>query len=215
MAEIGSAERQDVRPDLAQPASDRLSNHGQFAGVSHHDALSLHPVRLMAQPLVLTHLGNRQLAGGSRCEPVQGVNGRPSDHPVARKACILLELLDRPVGPGAEDAVDPVGIEAELTESTLELRYVIAPHHRVAVVEEPITEPVIGLDEGVPRLRAADPVDHQAAIVLEATQRGLRLSAELLRFGVGAVADQGKPALEIADGVARIAATERQAVGRD
>ena len=150
MTEVGSAERQDVRPDLAQSASDRLSNHGQFAGVSDHDALSFHPARLVTQPLVLTHLGNRQLAGGSRCEPVQGVNGGPSDHPVVREACILLELLDRPLGPGAEDAVDPVGIEAELAESALEFRDVIAPHHRVAVVEEPITEPVIGFDEGVP-----------------------------------------------------------------
>ncbi len=119
------------------------------------------------------------------------------------------------MGPGAEDAVDPVGIEAELTESTLEFRHVIAPHHRVAVVEEPITEPVIGFDKGVPRLRTADPVDHQAAIVLKTTQRSLGLGAELLRFPVGAVADQGEPTLEIADGVARIAAAKRQAVGRD
>ena len=150
MTEVGGAERQDVRPDLAQSASDGLSNHGQFTGVSHHDASSLHAVGLVAQPLVLTHLCNRQLTGGSRREPVQGVNGGPSDHPVVGKACILLELLDRFVGPGAEDAVDPVGIEAELAQSTLELRYVIAPHHRVAVVEEPVTEPVIGFDEGVP-----------------------------------------------------------------
>lgn len=215
MTEVGSAERQDVRPDLAQSASDRLSNHGHLAGVSHHDALSLHPVGLVAQPLVLTHLGNRQLSGGSRCEPVQGVDGGPSDHPVVRKACILLELLDRLVGPGPEDAVDPLRIEAELAEPTLELGYVIASHHRVAVVEEPITEPVIGFDEGVPRLPAANPVDHQAAIALKATQRSLGLGAELLRFGVGAVADQGEPALEIADGLARIAAAKRQAVRRD
>ena len=215
MTEVGSAERQDIRPDLAQSASDRLSNHGQFAGVSHHDALSLHPVGLVAQPLVLTHLGNRQLVGGSRCEPVQGVNGGPSDNPVAGKTCILLELLDRLVGPGPEDAVDPVGIETELAEPTLEFRYVVASHHRVAVVEEPITEPVVGFDEGVPRLRAADPVNHQAAIALKATQRRLGLGAELLGFPVGAVADQGKPALEIADGVAYITPTQRQAVGRD
>lgn len=48
MTEVGSAERQDIGPDLAQSASDRLSNHGQFAGVSHHDALSLHSVGLVA-----------------------------------------------------------------------------------------------------------------------------------------------------------------------
>ncbi len=215
MTQVGSAERQDVRADLAQPASDGLSNHGQFAGVSHDDALSLHPVGLVAQPLVLTHLGNRQLAGGSRCEPVQGVNRGPSDHPVVRKACILLELLDRLVGPGPEDAVDPVGVEAELAEPTLEFRYVIAPHHRVAVVEEPITEPMVGFHEGAPRLRAADPVNYQAAVALKATQRSLGLSAELLGFGVSAVADQGEPALEITDRVARITPAQRQAVGRD
>ena len=150
MTEVGSAERQDVRPDLAQSASDRLGDHGQFAGVAHHDAPSLHAVGLVAQPFVLTHLGNRQLTGGSRREPVQGVDSGPSDHPVVRKACIPLELLDRLVSPGPEDAVDPVGIEAELAQSTLELRYVIAAHHRVAVVEEPIAEPVIGLDERMP-----------------------------------------------------------------
>ena len=119
------------------------------------------------------------------------------------------------MGPGPEDPVDPVGIEAELAESTLELCYVIAPHHRVSVVEEPVTEPVIGLDEGVPGLRPADPVDYQAAIALKATQRSLGLGAELLRFAIGAIADQGKPSLEIADGIARIAAAKRQADGRD
>ena len=215
MTEVGGTERQDVGPELAQAARDGLDDHGQVACVSHHYPPAFHPVRLVAEPFVLTHLSNRDTACGSPCEPVQRVDGGTADHAVVRKAHVLLELLDRLVGPGAEDAVDPVWIEAELTEPALEIGHVIAPHHRVAVVEEPITEAVVGLHEGIPGLGAADPVNHQATVALKAAQRSLSLSAELPRVAVDGVTDQSQPALEVANRVTGIPATQRQAVRRD
>ena len=167
----------------------------------------------MAQPLVLSHLGNRDLSGRSPREPVQRIDCGTPDHAVVGKADILLELLDRLLSSRPENAVDPVRIEAELAEPPLELRHIIATHHRGAVVEEPITEAVVSLHESVPRLRSADPVNHQAAVTLKAAQRRLGLGAEFLSVSVGAVADQSQPALEIANGVACIAAAKRQTVG--
>ena len=195
MAEVGCAERQDISPVLAQAASDRLGDYRQVARVSHHDPSAFHPVRLVSEPLVLTYLGNRDLPGGSPCEPVQRVNGRTSNHAVVRETHILLELLDRLVGPGTMDAVDPVRVETELAETALEFRHVVAPHHRVAVVEKPITETVVGLHESVPGLRTADSVNHQAPVALKAAQRSLGLGAEFLRVPVDAVTNQSKSVL--------------------
>ena len=209
MTEVGSAERQDVSSELSQAARDGLNDHRQVACVSHHDPPAFHPVRLVAEPLVLTHLSNRHTAGGPPSKPVQCVDGGTADQAIVSKTHVLLELLDCPVGPGAEDAVDPVWVEAELTEHALEIRHVIAPHHRVAVVEEPITEAVVGLHEGIPGLGTADPVNHQATVALKATQRSLSLGAELLRIPVDGVTDQGQPALEVANSVTGVAATQR------
>ena len=195
---------------MAQTTSDGLSDHRQFARVSHHDPPSFHTVRLVAQPLVLTDLGDRQLSGGSSGESIQGVNRGTSDNPVVRKAHVLLELLGCLMSSGSENAIDPVWVETELAEPALELGHVIASHHRVAVVEEAIAKTMVGFHEGVPSLRSADPVDHQAPVPLKATQRGLGLGAESLRIPVGAVADQGQTALEIANGVADITAVKWQ-----
>ena len=209
MTEVGGAERQDVSPELSQATCDSLDDHGQVACVSHHYPPAFHAIRLVAEPFVLTHLSNRHAAGGPPSEPVQCVNGGTADQAIIRKTHVLLELLDCLVGPGAEDAVDPVWVESELTEPALEIRYVIAPHHRVAVVEEPITETVVGLHESIPGLGTADPVNHQATVALEAAQRSLSLGTELLRIPVDGVTDQSQPALEVANSVTGIAATQR------
>ena len=210
MTEVGGAERQDVSPEVAQATSDGLSNDRQFARVTHHDPPSFHPVRLAAQPLVLTHLSDRHSFGGSPGESVQGVNRGTSDDAVIRKAHILLELLDCLVSTGSENSVDPVWVETELAKPALELGHVIAPHHRVAVVEEAIPEAMVGFHESVPSLRAADPVNHQPPVPLKATQRSLGLGAEFVRVSVGVVADQGQAALKIANGFAGVAVAKWQ-----
>ena len=161
---------------------------------------------------MLTHLSDGYLTDVSPCEPVERVSCGTSDDAIVRKAHVLLELLDRLVGSGSENAVHPVRVETELTEPTLEFRYVITPHHRIAVIEESIPEAVVGLDKGIPRLLAANPVNHQATVALKPAQRSLGLGAELLRVAVGAVADQRQPSLEVANGVTCIAAAKRQPV---
>ena len=138
---------------------------------------------------MLAYLSNRHPSGGSPGEPVQCVGGGASDHAIVRKPHVLLELLDRPVGSGSENAIDPVWVETELTEPALQFGYIIAAHHRVAVVEKPITETVVGFHESIPGLRTADSVHHQATVALKATQRSLGLGAELLGVSVDDVAD--------------------------
>jgi hypothetical protein len=54
----------------------------------------------------------------------------------------------------------------------LELRHVVTPQHRGPAVQEAVAQPKTGLDQGVPCLRAADPVDAQAAEALESLDRG-------------------------------------------
>ncbi len=135
---------------MTQAASDSLSDDGKFTRVPYHDPSALHPVRLVAKPLVLAHLGNRDLTGSSPRQPIQRVNRGTPDYAVVRKTDILLELLNRPLSSRPKNAVDPVWVETKLAEPPLELRHIIATHHRRAVIEEPITETVVGLNEGVP-----------------------------------------------------------------
>jgi len=68
---------------------------------------------------------------------------------------------------------------------------------------------VVGLHKSAPGLGTADPVHHQATVALKAAQRSLSLGAELPRIAVDGVTDQGQPALEVANRVTGIAATQR------
>ena len=52
---------------------------------------------------------------------------------------VALEVLERRLGGGPEDAVDPAGVEAERAEAALELGDVVAPQHRRGEVEEAVT----------------------------------------------------------------------------
>ena len=189
MTEVGVTERQHVSPQLPQSPRDGLGDHRQVACISYDDPPALDPVRLVTQTLVFSHLSNRHTTGCSSREPVEGVSRGTADHAVVRKPYVLLELLNRLVGPGAEDPVDPVWVEAELAELALELCHVITAHHRVAVVEEPITEPMVGFYEGVPGLGTTDPVNHQATVALKPAQRGFGLRTKVLWISVNGVTD--------------------------
>jgi hypothetical protein len=60
----------------------------------------------------------------------------------------------------------------------LELGHVVTPQHGGPAVQEAVAEPKTGLDQGVPRLRATDPVDAQAAEALKRLDRGAGGGAE-------------------------------------
>ena len=138
MAQVRCAERQHLSPGLAQAAGDRLGDHGQFARVADHYASAFHPARLVSKALVLAHLGDGDFICGAPGEPVEGLDRGPPNHAVSGKAGILLELPDRGLGPRPQYPVNPVRVETELTETTLQLRHIIAAHHRGPVVEKPV-----------------------------------------------------------------------------
>ena len=213
MTQIRSAERQHLSPGLAQTAGDCLCDHGQLAGVADHYASALHPAGLASKTLMLAHLGDGDLSRGSPGGPLEGLNGGPPHHAVVGKADVLLELPDRSLRPRPQDPVNPVRVEAELTEATLQLRHIVASHHRGSVVEKSVSESMVGLHEGAPRLWTADAVDHQAAVALELAQRRFGRGAEFLIVPAGAVADQRQPALKIANGLSSITASQRQPPG--
>ena len=127
--------------------------------------------------------------------------GAPEDS-VGGAAGVALELGQRPRGQVAEDPVDPTGIEAERAQPQLEVGHVVAALHGCAAVQEAVAEAETGLDQGVPRLEAADSIDPQAAQVLECLHRGTGAVAEH-PIGVEGTApseDSGQPVLDIRDG---------------
>ena len=160
MAQVWGAERQHLSSDLAQATGDCLGDHWQFARVADHYASAFHPARLVSKALVLTHLGNGDLSRGASGEPVEGLDRGPPNHAVVGKADVLLELPDRGLRPRPQYSVNPVCVETELTETTLQFRHIIAAHHRGPVVEKPVAQAMVGLHEGIPGLRTADSVDH-------------------------------------------------------
>ena len=91
-------------------------------------------------------------------------------------------------------------VEAERVQSVLEVGDVVAAQHGSLRVEEAVAEQEAALDECRPRLAADDPVDAQAARVLERPHRGLGAHAELAGLvGADVATDRGETRLEIAN----------------
>ena len=61
-------------------------------------------------------------------------------HAVGLETGVALELAQRGLGLGAEDAVLAAGVEAERVQPALQLGHVVAAQHRPAQVEQPIAE---------------------------------------------------------------------------
>jgi hypothetical protein len=74
--------------------------------------------------------------------------------------------------------------------------------HGRAAVEEAIAQTETRLDQGVPRLKAADAVDPQAAQVLERLYRGAGAVTEdpVGVEGAAPAQDGGQPMLDVRDG---------------
>ena len=145
-------------------------------------------------------------------EAQQLAEGGAADDAVDGQAGVALELAQGPHGGVAEDAVDPAGVEAEGAQALLQLGHVVTPQHRGPAVEEAVTQPETGFDQGVPGLRAADAVDAQAAEALEGLEGGPGGRAEDA-VGVDGRArqDGGQAVLHVGDRVTAVPDGERQA----
>jgi hypothetical protein len=94
----------------------------------------------------------------------------------------------------------------------LQLRYVVTPQHGRPAVQEAVTEPKTGLDQGVPGLRAADAVDAEASQTLEGLERGARSGAEdAVGIDGRGREDGGQAVLDVGDRVTTVPDGERQA----
>jgi len=115
------------------------------------------------------------------------------------------------VGVGAEDAVDPTGVEPERVEPPLELGDVVAPQHRLAEVQEAVAEDEAALHERGPCVATDDAVDLEAAVVLERPHRGRGGRTEDAGLvGRMAVAERAETPVEITDCFTPGARTEEQ-----
>jgi hypothetical protein len=90
----------------------------------------------------------------------------------------------------------------------LEFGDVVTPQHRGPAVQEAVAQPETRLHEGVPCLRAAHPVDPEAAQALEGLDGGagdraedpIRIDGRARENGGEAVLDVGDRGAAVADG---------------
>ena len=108
----------------------------------------------------------------------------------------------------AKDAIDVAGIEAEAAEALLEIGDVVAPRHRGAEVEHPVTEPICGLDQRVPRVAAYRTILHDAATGLEGAHRFDGFLVEL--FGIATRKETGccESTVKVADRASFVSFTQ-------
>src|SRR5262249_7416328 len=154
------------------------------------------------QNLALAHAGNGP--GGELADPAQCGDRRPTTEAVRRQPDVALELGHCHGGLLTEDAVFATGVEPERVQPMLELGDVVAPQHRLAEVQGAIPERETALDQRRPRLRAAQPVDLEAALFLEGAYGRFGGGPELARLVRGRVVPEpGESALQVTDGFAR------------
>ena len=94
----------------------------------------------------------------------------------------------------------------------MQLRHVVTPQHGCPAVEEAVTEPKTGLDQGVPSLRPADAVDAEPTETLEGLERGTCAGAEdAVGIDWRPREDCGQAVLHVGDRVTTVPDGERQA----
>ncbi len=181
-------EHGDDRTGVGQGPPDRIGERAEPAGLADAEPPPLEPVRCLPHRFHLADHGDRGCGiGAARTTRRSAAMVSGPQTPSTVMADVALELLERVLGAGAEDAVDPAGVEAERAEVLLELADVVAPQHRGREIEQPVTEAVAGLDERGPGLWSADPVGPQAAALLEAVHGALgrgAVGARLVAAGV-------------------------------
>jgi hypothetical protein len=153
----------------------------------------------------------RSAVAGSHTQELP--DGHCPHNAVCRKAGVALEVQDPGRRVFAEDAVDAATVEAERAQSLLEVGHVVAAKHWLLSGEDPVAEPITGLNQGGPRLAAAGPVDSQPSSVLEGLDgRPGRRPEVGRRIFVGRQAESNQPPAQIDDGFTLGTLSEQGAV---
>jgi hypothetical protein len=130
-----------------------------------------------ARRLALAHHGAARRVD-RRPVPADRVHRVEPDDPVHPGRDVALELPDATVGARPEDPVLLAGVEPEGVQHPLERADVVPAERRRAQVQGAVAEPVAGLDELAPRVRADDPVRWEPPGPLELTHGRLGGVAE-------------------------------------
>jgi hypothetical protein len=147
---------------------------------------------------------------------VKGVDRVVAAHAVGGQTDVALEVVERPGRQGAEDPVDPAGVEAEAPEAPLQLGDVVTAEVGGAVVEQAVAQVPAGLDEGGPCLLVAAAVDPEAPGTLERPDG--RLGGRAVTPDLGACrreAGGAETALKITNSFAGVCRPQREPVGRN
>ena len=130
-----------------------------------------------------------------------------ADDTVRLQAGVALELLHSVVDRFVEDAALRPGIEPQQVELDLESEHVIAAEGRHAQVQEAISERVAGLDQLPPGVGPHDPVDEQAAALLEGLKgrRGAPAEEAVETLVAELEAQRKEPLLDVGDLFAAVA----------
>ena len=170
------------RDDLGT-GGHQMAAHGghqdvETAFLADGDAPAEQGAGCLPQPLTVAHRAHQLGVAVAGHDPLQLRRVEAAQDAVHRQADVALEVGQGRRGQVAEDAVHPPGVEAEGRQASLQVSDVVAPEHGLAEIEEPVSQPEAGLDQGRPGLGAADAVDPQAPAVLEGLDRGPGPGAE-------------------------------------
>jgi hypothetical protein len=113
-----------------------------------------------------------------------------------------LEGTHRHLGLGAEDPVDPSGVESEVAQPQLEVGNVVAPEHGPLEAEQSAPDLEAGFDERRPGRQIADAGDRKVPLTLEPPDSvgGPRVvAADIVRRRV---TPSLEPALQVGDVIA-------------
>ena len=117
---------------------------------------------------------------GAACHSPQRRDRVGPHTPSAVMAVLRWKCSSASFGPGPEDAVDPAGVEARGAEVSLELGDVVAAQHRRGDIQQPVAEPVAGLDQRRPGLLPQTPSARRPRL-LEGAHGALGRGAERAR----------------------------------
>lgn len=166
----------------------------------------------LPETVQLAHLSNGCPTGRPAQELTECLNGLGPRDSVDGQAGILLEVAQCTRGVRAEDSVDTACVEPETAQTELEVGYVIAPEHRSVQVEVPVPKADPGLHEGglSGLVHAAVLVEAPFGLKCEERPGGIRAEVAAGHLnGVHRMADGYKTPVEVPDGCALIAGSER------
>jgi hypothetical protein len=204
---IGVVEGHDVGAATAERAGEGGGEHTATPELAYGQSPIVEFGSTTPETVQLAHLCHGGCSRRPSGQVPQAHNGGRSGNAIGYEARVALEVEEGTSRVRAKDSVYPTGIEAEASQSELQVGDVVAPEHRCVQVQVAVTQVEARLDQGCCRGRVEETVFVQAPLGLEApdTGGGCRTEDAGLHFGaVYRVAHLGKAPMEVADTVARV-----------